>query len=106
MSSGGTYRGRLSGVDDGVTLGTAATASLVVTMSVDGTPANIAIEASFIHQGMGHGGPKAPKLSGGANGEFAIADLVPSMAGTWELQLELTGATGTETLAFELEVTP
>ena len=105
ISSGGTYLGRLSGLDDGLRLGDTGSGSLVVTLTDDGTPANVAIDASFIHQGMGHGGPKAPKLTGGANGAYTVADLVPSMAGTWELLLEVSGSTGMETITFEIDVT-
>lgn len=106
LSSGGTYRGTLSGLGDGLSLGETATGSLVVSLAAGGAPGSIAIEASFIHQGMGHGGPKAPKLTGGTDGAYTVADLVPSMAGTWELLLEITGATGMETITFEIIVTP
>jgi hypothetical protein len=106
VSDGGTYVGRVNGLSSGMKLGETASASLVIALASGGAADGITVEASFIHQGMGHGGPKAPTLTGGVAGAFAVADIVPSMAGTWELRLEVTGAAGTETITFEVIVTP
>ena len=103
VSDGGGYFGWLAGLESGMSLGTNGTATLVI-RTADGQPVEDAtLAVRFIHAAMGHGGPKAPKVAG-SGGVYTITDLLPSMGGDWEVQVDVKRAGSTETLVFPVVV--
>lgn len=50
--------------------------------------------ATFIHTSMGHGGARDPRVVEDGGGAYRVIDIAPSMAGHWELTLNL-GPNGT-----------
>ncbi len=52
----------------------------------------LALAPTYIHAEMGHGGPKAPTATEVGGGVYEVANLVASMAGTWQLKVTLPNA--------------
>jgi hypothetical protein len=60
----------------------------------DGAPVpRLTPVATFIHTSMGHGGMQEPRVVEVGDGVYTVIDIAPSMAGHWELRLDL-GAAG------------
>lgn len=54
--------------------------------------AGLALAPTYIHAEMGHGGLKTPSATELGAGVYEVANLVASMAGTWEFKVALPNA--------------